>query len=209
VEIELQQQRHRERTYQGGTVDDLVALAASGYRAGVIYADPPWLIETYSPKGKAKNPERHFDTMTLDEIKALPVAALAADDCILLLWAVWCHLPAALEAIKAWSFEYKTFGFNWIKQTPSGALSTGLGFHTRNNSEPCLLATRGAPMRLDAGVHEVVLDQRREHSEKPEEVARRIERLYPGPYLELFARRERPGWQCWGNELGHGDEAKP
>jgi N6-adenosine-specific RNA methylase IME4 len=201
VQFERERQRYRERTYQGGTVDDLSALAASGYRAGVIYADPPWLFEIYGRKGKGRDVERHYDTMTLGEIKALPVPALAADDCALLLWAVWPNLPAALEVIEAWGFEYKTCGFCWVKTTPSGGLATGMGLHTRNNSEPCLVATRGAPTRLNADVHQVIMEQPGEHSKKPEEAARRIERLYPGPYLEMFARRERTGWQCWGNEV--------
>jgi N6-adenosine-specific RNA methylase IME4 len=80
-------------------------------------------------------------------------------------------------------------------------LATGMGYATRTNTEYVLLAQRGTPRRLNNDVHQVVMAPRREHSEKPEEVARRIERLYPGPYLELFARHERKGWTTWGNEL--------
>jgi N6-adenosine-specific RNA methylase IME4 len=114
-----------------------------------------------------------------------------------------------LEVIEAWGFQYKTCGFCRVKPTPSGGLRTGCGFHTRSNSDPCLHATSGGtPIRLNADVHqvimeqaEVIMEQARKHSAKPEEAARRIERLFPGPYLELFARRERAGWQCWGNEI--------
>jgi N6-adenosine-specific RNA methylase IME4 len=97
----------------------------------------PQFRETYGDKGKEKSLERRYDTMTLGQIKAIPVAALAADDCALLLWAVWPNLPAALEVIEARGFQYKTCGFCWVKPTPSGGLRTGCGFHTRSNSEPC------------------------------------------------------------------------
>ena len=76
----------------------------------------------------------------------------------------------------------------------------GLGYWTRANSEPCLLATRGKPKRLNADVRQGIIAPRREHSRKPDEVHGRIERLVAGPYLELFARAERPGWTVWGNE---------
>jgi hypothetical protein len=83
--IEQERAEYRARTKQGGTVADLAALAASGFRAGVIVPDPPWPFETYSVQGRQRSPDRNYDTMTLDEIKALPVASLAADDCALLL----------------------------------------------------------------------------------------------------------------------------
>jgi N6-adenosine-specific RNA methylase IME4 len=190
------------RAAQGGTVTDLAALAASGFRAGVIYVDASWTFHTYSGKGKQRSAERHFDVMTLDAIKALPVAPLAADDCALLLWAVWPELPGALDVIRAWGFQYQTAGFVWVKQNASGdGLFTGMGYHTRANTESCLLATRGSPLRLAADVHQVIMAPVGAHSEKPEEVARRIERLYPAPYLEMFARKPREGWTTWGNEV--------
>jgi N6-adenosine-specific RNA methylase IME4 len=112
------------------------------------------------------------------------------------------ELDGALDVIRAWGFEYQTCGFLWVKLNPNGeGLFTGMGYHTRANTEPCLLATRGSPPRLAADVHQVVMTPVGEHSEKPEEVARRIERLYPGPYLELFARRPRERWAVWGNEV--------
>jgi N6-adenosine-specific RNA methylase IME4 len=199
---EQKRRRYRERTYRGGTVADLHALAATGFRAGVICVDAPWEFHTWSDKGGSRSPKRHYDTMTLDDIKALPVPQLAAKDCAALLWAVCPELPGAIDVIRAWGFEYSTVAFAWVKQNPSGdGLFTGLGYHTRSNIEPCLLALRGAPVRLAMDVHQVVMAPVGAHSEKPDEVYRRIERLYPGPYLELFARRERPGWSVWGNEV--------
>ena len=104
--------------------------------------------------------------------------------------------------IEAWGFEYKTCAFNWFKQTKNGeGLTTGMGYWTRANSEVCLLATRGSPKRLNADVHQVIAAPRMEHSRKPDEVLQRIERLVGGPYIELFARRARPGWDAWGNQV--------
>jgi N6-adenosine-specific RNA methylase IME4 len=207
--IEQERQAYRARIKQGGTVADLVALAASGFRAGVIVPDPPWPFETYSVQGRQRSPDRNYSTMTLDEIKALPVAPLAADDCALLLWAVWPEHPGVIEVITAWGFEYKTAAFVWVKTTKDAEAITlrgdglhwGMDFATRSNTEPCLLATRGHPLRLAADVHQVILAPVGEHSAKPDEAYRRIERLYPGPWLELFARRKREGWTTWGDEL--------
>jgi N6-adenosine-specific RNA methylase IME4 len=201
--IEQEREGYHARTEQGATVADLEALVNAGKRFGVIYPDAPWSFEVYSSKGKQRSAERYYDTWPLERIKALPVQALAADDCALLLWAVWPALDGALDVIRAWGFEYKTCGLLWVKLNPNGeGLFTGMGYHTRANTEPCLLATRGSPRRLVSDVHQVVMAPIGEHSKKPEEVARRIERLYPGPYLELFARSDsRPGWTVWGNEV--------
>jgi N6-adenosine-specific RNA methylase IME4 len=216
IEIEQAREQYRARTYQGGTVADLHDLIESGFRAGAMLADPAWLFRTYSQPGKQRSAERYYDCMPLDEIKALPIGQLAADDCALFLCSVGPELPGALEVIKAWGFEYQTKGFTWIKTTPNAkcigldgsGLHWGMGYHTRSNSEDVLLATKGSPFRLSAEVHQVIVAPVGRHSEKPEEVARRIERLYPGPYLELFARRERPGWMCWGNEIAMAEAAE-
>jgi N6-adenosine-specific RNA methylase IME4 len=99
-----------------------------------------------SGKGKQRSAERYYDTSSIEAIKALPVAPLAADDCALFMWAVMPELPGALEVIKAWGFEYKTAGFTWVKQNKSGeGLFTGMGYWTRSNAEICLFATRGSP----------------------------------------------------------------
>jgi N6-adenosine-specific RNA methylase IME4 len=203
LKIERQREAYDSRKEQGAKVNDLAALATSGRRFSVILADPPWSFHTYSGKGKQRSAERHYDCMSLDDIKALPVASLAADDCALFLWSVCPELPGALDVIRAWGFEFKTKGFTWIKQNPGGqGLHTGMGYWTRANSEDVLLATRGNPPRLAMDVHQVIMAPVAEHSEKPGEIHRRIERLLAGPYLELFARAERPGWATWGNEIG-------
>jgi N6-adenosine-specific RNA methylase IME4 len=175
----------------------------------VIYADPPWTFATYSAKGKGRSPEAYYDCMSLADIKALPVADWAADDCVLLLWTTDPVLPTAFEVIDAWGFKYKTVGFYWAKLNKSvppqliygeGSFFTGLGFWTRANPELCLLATRGHPRRRSADVKKLIISPRREHSRKPDEAYERIEALCEGPYLEMFARASRPGWDRWGTE---------
>lgn len=202
AEIEMARAGYVETIEQGATVADLAKLAQEGKRFSVIYADPPWEFRVYSGKRKQRSAERHYDTSSLDDIKALPVEALAADDCALFLWCVMPELPGALEVIKAWGFEYKTAGFTWIKQNKSGeGLFWGMGYWTRANAELCLLATRGSPQRLAKDVHQVIMSPVGEHSQKPEEARTRIERLLGGPYLELFSRRQADGWTVWGNEI--------
>ncbi len=145
--------------------------------------------------------------MTPDQLRALPVGQLAADDAALLLWATWPTLPQALDLIEAWGFAYKTLGFCWVKQSGGDGLFVGMGYWTRANTEPVLLATRGAPSRLSGAtdVRQVVMAPVAAHSAKPEQIQDRIERLVAGPYLELFARRVRPGWTCWGDEIPKSD----
>jgi N6-adenosine-specific RNA methylase IME4 len=180
----------------------------------VVYADPPWRFTTYSDKGKGRSAEAHYDCLSIDEIKALPVGTWVARDAVLLLWATDPLLPRALEVIDAWGFTYKTVGFYWVKLNKSATsrlsaewpllaerdFFTGLGFWTRANPEPCLLATRGQPKRSAGDVKKLLIAPRREHSRKPDETYELIERLLPGPYLELFARQSRPGWDAWGNQ---------
>ena len=174
----------------------------------VIYADPPWTFSTYSRKGKGRSAEAYYDCMSLDAIKALPVAEWAANDCVLLLWTTDPLLPTAFDVIRAWGFTYKTIGFYWAKLNKSAdptiysdsSFFAGLGFWTRANPEICLLATRGHPRRGRADVRKLIVSPRREHSRKPDEAYGRIERLCEGPYLEMFARSTRPGWDGWGAE---------
>lgn len=190
---------------------------------GVILADPPWRFGTWSKKGRDRcpdhimtrgvqrqnRPERHYQTMTTDDIKTLPVHQTAAKDCCLFLWTTDSFLPQALEVGMAWGFTYKTVAFYWVKtRSPTNTRShcasrpypMGTGYWTRANPEQCLLFTRGKPKRVSASVEKLIISQRREHSRKPDEIYGRIESLVNGPYLELFARQTHPGWTAWGNE---------
>jgi N6-adenosine-specific RNA methylase IME4 len=180
---------------------DLSELILSGRRFSAIYADPAWTFRVYSEKGKARSAERHYQTMSLQEIKDLPVAQLAADDCVLFLWCVCPQLHEAMEVIAAWGFEYKTVAFNWIKTAKTSTrLHWGMGYWTRANSELCLLASKGSPKRRNKDVHQVIISPVQQHSRKPEETRTRIESLVDGPYLELFARESKDGWHAWGNQ---------
>jgi N6-adenosine-specific RNA methylase IME4 len=171
-------------------------------RYGAIYADPPWSFRNWSAKGTGRNAVSHYDCLSFEKLAALPVGQVAADNCVLFLWAVDPLLDKAFELISAWGFEYKTVGFYWVKQNrKSDGYFTGLGYWTRANPEQCLIATRGKPRRVGKDVRKLVVEPRREHSRKPDQVRERIERLVDGPYLELFARETKRGWDCWGDQI--------
>lgn len=179
-----------------------------------------WANDPQPPASPMSNdPARHYDTMTLDEICAIPVQTVAADDCMLLMWVVDSMIPEALAVGAAWGFEFKTVGFYWAKQRRDGssrarpddletgrAFPMGTGYWTRGNPEQCFLFTRGKPKRLSAGVRKLIMSPRREHSRKPDEFFDRTEKLVAGPYLELFARQARPGWTVWGNQTDRFNE---
>jgi N6-adenosine-specific RNA methylase IME4 len=165
----------------------------------VIYADPPWRFAAYSEKGEGRSAIAHYDCMNMKELCALPVSDIAEKDCVLFLWTTDPFLAHGLELIRAWGFEFKTVAFYWAKlkrNAVSGSLSeddffTGVGYWTRANIEPCLLATRGHPKRISKKVRRLILAPRREHSRKPDETYDRIQKLIDGPYIELFARASR------------------
>jgi N6-adenosine-specific RNA methylase IME4 len=177
---------------------------------GAILIDPPWSFKNWSDKGKNRNPdamvrqkglsERHYKTMNLNDIAALPVADLAAKDCALFMWSVDCMLPEALAMGAGWGFKFKTVAFTWAKTKTDGGFHIGLGYWTRGTPEQCLLFTRGTPRRKSASIRQLITAPRREHSRKPDEQYERITSLVVGPYLEMFARQQWPGWDSWGNE---------
>jgi N6-adenosine-specific RNA methylase IME4 len=178
----------------------------------VISLDPPWSFEVWSADtGSGRSAESYYRTMTWADLAALGPAidAIAADDCALFMWACRPSIPEALAMVAAWNegqpkkrqWKYKTEAFTWVKTTKSGKPAMGMGYWTRANTEPVLLFTRGKVQRQDKGVPQVIMAPRMKHSAKPEEAQDRIERLVAGPYVELFARRQRPGWTCMGNEI--------
>jgi N6-adenosine-specific RNA methylase IME4 len=181
-------------------------------RYGVIAVDPPWTFSTYSRKGKGRSAEAHYDCMTADEIKAMPIDQWAADDCVLFLWVTDPLLEVGLEVMRAWRFRYKTVGFYWAKtaKLDNNLWTTGLGFWTRANPEQCLLGTRGRPRRAAGAtnVKKLIVSPRRAHSQKPDEAYERMQTLCTGPYLALFERGSRPGWTVLGNEAETGIGAR-
>lgn len=180
----------------------------------VVLADPPWTFMTRSDKGKGRSAENHYGCMSLDEIKALPVAAHCGPNASLVLWVTDPCLKQGLEVMEAWGFRYVTVGFTWVKLNRCapvrwlvgviaytlGDFFTGMGYWTRSNPEMALLGTRGSPKRLHKDVRQLIIARRREHSRKPDATHVRIQRLLAGPYLELFAREPRNGWDSWGNQ---------
>ncbi len=169
----------------------------------VILCDPPWRFATYSEKGLGRSAESYYDCMSLDEIKELPVVDYAAADCVLFLWVTDPFIFIVRDVIEAWGFEPKTVGFYWAKLNKNiiyccpedeSVWAIGNGYYTRANVETCMIGTRGKPHRINADVRKLIVAPRREHSRKPDEQYDRIERLFPGPYIELFARYQRDGW---------------
>lgn len=175
----------------------------------IIYADPPWRYKNYNyaetlQGHRAKRGARkEYPTQDAGWIKALPVAEISEEDCILFLWVTWPLLIEGTEVIKAWGFEYKTVAFNWIKTNRrKGSLFWGMGNWSRANSEVCLLGTKGHIKRISRRVHSVILSPVERHSKKPDEVRNRIVELMGDlPRIELFARNKTPGWDVWGNEV--------
>ena len=147
--------------------------------------------------------DRHYPTMTMDELCALPVADLAVRDSALFMWATFPKLPEALQLMKAWGFTYRSVAFVWLKKNKkSDSWFQGLGFWTRGNAEICLLATRGHPRRQAANIHQFIISPIEAHSKKPDEARDKIVALMGDlPRVELFARQTPPGWDVWGNEV--------
>ena len=189
-------------------------LQYRGYRA--IAADPAQAFKSYTALQSSnwdsrRDVEKHYRTMSIEQIAALPVSDLAhPEGCHLFLWVTGPNLMGAHEIIAAWGFKYSSIGFVWaklrrgLKDTPlffsERDFHFGLGLTTRHNTEICLLARRGNCRRIAKNVRELTITPVREHSRKPAEAYSRIERYCAGPYLELFARERRPNWDAWGDE---------
>ncbi|WP_226781853.1 MT-A70 family methyltransferase [Oceaniglobus trochenteri] len=180
------------------------------FKYGAILADPPWAYVMRSEKGHAKSPEAQYSTMDIEAIKSLPVAQLAGPSCYLFLWSTWPHLPQAFEVMSAWGFAYVTGG-SWLKRTKTWKINMGTGYVLRSATEPFLVGKIGTPQISSRSERNIILapeqvadsieSQRREHSRKPEEMRRMIERLLPRQFCcELFAREAWSGNDVWGNE---------
>lgn len=166
----------------------------------IIYADPPW---DYNDKGCNGAAEKEYNTMSLDEICELPISQIADKNCVLFIWATYPKIDEALKVIEAWGFKYKSIGFQWIKLNKNEiGCYFGLGRWTRGNTEPCLIAVKGKPKRISASVSQLVFAPITKHSEKPPVVRKKIIELIGDlPRIELFARQQADGWDCWGNEV--------
>lgn len=185
------------------TIDNFREFTA-GKTYRTIYADPPWQFQNRTGKVAPEHKRlKRYETMSLDETKRLPVSEAAGEKSHLYLWVPNALLPEGLEIMKAWGFEYKT-NIIWEKVRTDGQPDgRGVGFYFRNVTEILLFGIHGKNNRtLQAGRSQVNLirSMKREHSRKPDEIIPIIEACSSGPYLELFARGDRPGWDMWGNQ---------
>lgn len=200
----------------------------------LIYVDPPWQYGNKISNGAAEN---HYSTMSLAELKRLPIWEVAAEDAVLAMWYTGTHTEEAIELAEAWGFRIRTMkGFTWVKLNQNAerrfnkAIAEGElvdfndllsmlnsetrmngGNYTRANTEDLLIATRGIGLeRVNASIKQVVYSCLGEHSEKPWEVRHRLEKLYGDvSRVELFARESWPGWDRWGNQCSNSFEIIP
>jgi len=171
---------------------------------GTILADPPWRFANRTGKMAPEHKRlSRYPTMSFQEIMELPIAQLALPQSHLYLWIPNALILEGLEVMRRWGFTYKT-NVVWYKiRKDGGPDGRGVGFYFRNVTEVVLFGVRGHLRTLQAGRRQVniILSRKREHSRKPDELYPIIEACSPGPYLELFARHKRQGWQQWGNGI--------
>jgi N6-adenosine-specific RNA methylase IME4 len=185
------------RTAAQNFVDEIRA------KYGTVLADPPWQFANrtgkMAPEHKRLN---RYSTLSLQEIKEIPMTLAAAENSHLYLWVPNALLKEGLQVMEAWGFEYKT-NIVWHKvRKDGGPDGRGVGFYFRNTTELVLFGIRGRLRTLQPGRRQVniIKTMKREHSRKPDELYGIIEACSPGPFLELFSRGRRAGWDAWGNE---------
>ncbi|MET9923442.1 MULTISPECIES: MT-A70 family methyltransferase [unclassified Streptomyces] len=160
-----------------------------------IVADPPWASMHQRSTYHRGKPERHYPTMPTRDICALPISDIAAKDAHLWVWGVNRLMEDAYAVVRAWGFTPMSL-LTWCKRGP------GMGYYLRTNTEHCIFATRGRPMVPDVKLLSSWYEwPRARHSQKPAQFFEAVETVSPGPYLELFARQQRPGWAAWGNQV--------
>lgn len=207
------------------TEGPFVGLMRNGYSS--IAVDPPWHFRARTTLQSrnfesARDAEKHYSTMSLDEIERLPVGDLAAPNCHLFIWITGPMLVQGshLPLMKAWGFKPSSLAFTWAKlrrsfdehqlrvlPTIAGDFHTGLGLTTRKNCEFVVLGRKPNSTRIGKAVRELILAPVREHSRKPDAFYERVRQYAAGPYLELFARESRKNWTTWGNEAQKFDAA--
>lgn len=167
----------------------------------IIYADPPWRLNI--SKGRPKWGDAPYPTMTTPDICNLPIKSIADKNCALFMWVTMPFLPDGLQVIKSWGFEYVTCAFVWVKQNRNGSgIFSGLGRWVNGNAQLCLFGRKGRLQRINKDVKQIVLSPVQKHSQQPAEVRDRIIKLLGDlPRIELFARDQIDGWDCWGNEV--------
>lgn len=185
-------------------------------RFQVFVADPPWLFKDSLP-GNGRGASSHYPCMTVEQLCRMPLPELLDPvNCVLFLWRVSSMQQEALDVMRAWGFGAPRSELVWHKRTVHGRRWFGMGRIFRLEHEVCLVGRRGRVPVRDKSVRSILATEQRDeydlgdidfeaqagrHSEKPDESYDIIERLYAGPYCEMFARRQRSGWTCLGNEM--------
>lgn len=170
----------------------------------IIYADPPW---EYKESGSGNRVVKaHYNTMSIEDIKNMPISKIANDTSILFLWITFPRLKQGLEVIESWGYKYYGLGFDWVKISKNGNPSWGMGYYTRQNTEICAIGVKEDKSKrikpLVRNVLSVIHSERREHSRKPDIIRNKIVEICGDlPRIELFARQQVEGWDCWGNEV--------
>ena len=196
----------------------LLGAGVGDKKYSIIYADPAW---SYNDS-LGNNPDYGgitYKTMSIDEIKALPVKTMADKDCVLFIWVTSPLLIEGLEVIESWGFKFKTLAFNWIKVSQQGNYYHNSGRWTMGNCELCLLATKGKPQRVRKDIKQLQILRREGHSKKPDLIRKLIVDLMGDlPRVELFARGQKnrdlfdfnrfDGWDTWGNQVENSIELK-
>jgi N6-adenosine-specific RNA methylase IME4 len=186
-----------------GQLSALDLASLGGCPFGTVLADPPWRFVNRTGKVAPEHRRlNRYDTMSVEEIAALPVGDLVAARSHCYLWVPNALIAEGLQVLQAWGFTYKTM-LVWVKRRKDGGPDgRGVGFYFRNVTEPILFGVRGRLRTAPAGRRQVnmIETRKREHSRKPDELYPLIEACSPGPYLELFARYPQPGWVAWGDE---------
>lgn len=167
-----------------------------GKTYSTILMDPPW---TYNNRAKG-SADRKYDLMSLNDLKTLNIQKLAKNDCVLFMWATFPLLPEAIELIKSYNFTYKS-GLSWHKKTSKGKDYFGNGYIFRSAAELLLVAYKGHPKPKNKSTRNSLEAVCTGHSIKPQQSYKLIENLFDGPYVELFSRLNREGWDCIGNEV--------
>lgn len=174
----------------------------------VIYADPPWHFgskEIQKYKGERFRPlDTVYNTVKTEEMCLWDIKRITEKDCAIFMWVTDAHMKEGLKLMEAWGFKYITVAFVWEKLTSNGKRVVNLGAWTMKNCELCLLGTKGAMLKYKKAnnIQQLVCAERQAHSKKPDEVRQRIKALFGDiPCIELFARQQADGWDCWGNEV--------
>lgn len=183
--------KKKRENYPTCDVSDLQAIIDSGQTFNTVYADPPW---AYGNQGTRASTDNHYKTMSIDEIASLPINQIVSENAHLHIWTTNGFLFETKRIIESWGFTYKSC-MVWVKP------QMGIGNYWRVSHEFLLFGIRGKCPFLNRGVKSWIEEKRTKHSKKPIAFRNAIEKVSPGPYLELFGRETVPGWTVWGNEI--------